>query len=278
MMGKLQKGHATPLVYSPNPSLYIFRICTPLRWKMPLIKLSSWASRLCDPFMLQTEHERRDSWRQMCPSIWARPWWLMAIWLRPGKPSTAKGETMFFGNFIDRKGLFLGHRPLSARGQGLSLPLGVGFTAWWAKITEEFGCFQIEAAEMHREWPYVEDPRYAEEPVQTRAKAAAAIGLNSDEPVIATVNDNNNVKYFQEQEMKPHQRPRSAHINPNNRFVATPLWSVEPDAYLEYLAATRAKRTWRRTEIIETFPKTIRQQSAESGRAHGLVSQSLSRL
>jgi hypothetical protein len=27
------------------------------------------------------------------------------------------------------------------------------------KVTEEFGCFQIEASEMHR-MPYLEDPRY----------------------------------------------------------------------------------------------------------------------
>ena len=97
---------------------------------------------------------------------------------------------MFFGNFIDRKGYFLDtvHFPPVAQqfpftGRGIYRVVG--------KVTEEFGCYQIEAAEMHRV-PYVEDPRYAEEPLK---KPTAPI-LAHDQPQIATVNDNNNVKYF----------------------------------------------------------------------------------
>jgi len=97
---------------------------------------------------------------------------------------------MFFGNFIDRKGYFLDtvHFPPVAKAYPFT---GRGIYRVVGKVTEEFGCFQIEAAEMHRV-AYVEDPRYAEEPVQKRAKQLQPL----DEPAIATVNDNNNVKYF----------------------------------------------------------------------------------
>jgi hypothetical protein len=106
------------------------------------------------------------------------------------KTHTARGETMFFGNFIDRKGYFLDtvHFPPVAKAFPFT---GRGIYRVVGKVTEEFGCFQIEATEMHR-MPYVEDPRYAEEPTKKQKLPASSL----TEPEIATVNDNNNVKYF----------------------------------------------------------------------------------
>ena len=106
------------------------------------------------------------------------------------KTHTARGDTMYFGNFIDRKGFFLDtmHFPPVAKAYPFT---GRGIYRVVGKVTEEFGCFQIEASEMHR-MPYVEDPRYAEEPSEGLQKPKQ----KALEPEIATQNDNNNVHYF----------------------------------------------------------------------------------
>lgn len=71
---------------------------------------------------------------------------------------TANGRAMYFGTFVDQKGDWLDsvHLPPIAekypfRGKGIYLIYG--------KVTEEFGCYQIEA-EFLDKLPIVPDPRY----------------------------------------------------------------------------------------------------------------------
>ena len=82
---------------------------------------------------------------------------------------TAKGDNMYFGNFLDKKGNFLDtvHFPQVAkkypfRGSGIYSITGV--------VTEEFDCINIEVQKMER-MAIIEDPRYSEPSIPNRKGA-----------------------------------------------------------------------------------------------------------
>jgi DNA polymerase III subunit alpha len=191
MMGKAPKKDMQPRLFLPQPKPYTFPdlYTAPLEDAFDQIELLGFP--LCDPFLLTNRGMKGGILAADVPEYLGKTVVVYGYLVTARKTSTAKGETMFFGNFIDRKGFFLDtvHFPPVAKAYPFQ---GRGIYRVVGKVTEEFGCYQIEATEMHR-MPYVEDPRYAEQ----STKKALPIGFNSDEPVIETVNDNNNVKYFQ---------------------------------------------------------------------------------
>lgn len=94
--------------------------------------------------------------------------------------ATANGKRMFFGTFLDEDGDFIDtvHFPPVAakypfRGKGIYQIIG--------KVLNEFDCITIEVTQMER-LAIIEDPRYAEGAVQTRAsgKRYKNIVVNSE--------------------------------------------------------------------------------------------------
>jgi len=73
---------------------------------------------------------------------------------------TVKGDSMYFGNFLDLKGDFIDtvHFPSIAKAYPFR---GWGVYCITGKVTEEFDCINIEVESMEK-MPIVEDPRYAE--------------------------------------------------------------------------------------------------------------------
>jgi len=73
---------------------------------------------------------------------------------------TVKGDSMYFGNFLDIKGDFLDtvHFPVIAKKYPFR---GWGVYCITGRVTEEFDCINIEVESMEK-MPIVEDPRYAE--------------------------------------------------------------------------------------------------------------------
>ena len=190
LLGKAPKKDMQPRLFTPQPKPYRFPdlYTAPLEDAFDQIELLGYP--LCDPFLLTNRGMKGGILAADVPEYLGKTVVAYGYLVTARKTHTAKGETMFFGNFIDRKGFFLDtvHFPPVAKAYPFT---GRGIYRVVGKVTEEFGCFQIEATEMHR-MPYVEDPRYAEEPPKRDAKLLRPL----DEPVIATVNDNNNVKYF----------------------------------------------------------------------------------
>lgn len=193
LLGKTKKKDHQPRLFLPQPKPYRFPdlYTAPLEDAFDQIELLGFP--LCDPFMLARHNMKGGVLAADVPEYLGMTVVVYGYLITARKTHTAKGETMFFGNFIDRKGYFLDtvHFPPVAeqhpfRGRGIYRVVG--------KVTEEFGCFQIEASEMHRV-PYVEDPRYADEPTPKKLLNTKA-GSAPMEPAIATVNDNNNAQYF----------------------------------------------------------------------------------
>ena len=85
---------------------------------------------------------------------------------------TVKGDSMYFGNFLDLKGDFLDtvHFPPIAKAYPFR---GWGVYCIIGKVMEEFDCINIEVESMEKS-PIVEDPRYAEPETPNRKGAAYA--------------------------------------------------------------------------------------------------------
>ncbi|MCO4804991.1 MAG: DNA polymerase III subunit alpha [Flavobacteriales bacterium] len=190
MMGKVPKKEMQPRLFTPQPRPYNFPdlYTAPLEDAFDQIELLGFP--LCDPFMLSNRSMKGGILAADVPEYLDKTVVAYGYLVTARKTHTARGDTMYFGNFIDRKGFFLDtvHFPPVAKAYPFT---GRGIYRVVGKVTEEFGCFQIEASEMHR-MPYVEDPRYAEEPSEGLQKPKQ----KALEPEIATQNDNNNVHYF----------------------------------------------------------------------------------
>lgn len=190
LMGKTSNKDAHPRLFTPQPKPVQFPdlYTAPLEDAFDQMELIGYP--LCDPFQLTNRGMKGGILAADVPEYLGKTVVVYGYLITARKTHTAKGETMFFGNFIDRKGYFLDtvHFPPVAKAFPFT---GRGIYRVVGKVTEEFGCYQIEAAEMHR-MPYIEDPRYAEEP----NKKQLPQHLRSAEQVIATVNDNNNANYF----------------------------------------------------------------------------------
>jgi DNA polymerase-3 subunit alpha len=158
LLGKAPKKDVQPRLFTPQPKAYTFPdlYTAPLEDAFDQIELLGYP--LCDPFMLTNRSMKGGILAADVPEYLGKTVVAYGYLVTARKTHTARGETMFFGNFIDRKGYFLDtvHFPLVAKAFPFT---GRGIYRVVGKVTEEFGCFQIEASEMHR-MPYLEDPRY----------------------------------------------------------------------------------------------------------------------
>lgn len=128
---------------------------------------------LCNPFQLLSELPAEAVLARDLPHLIGQT--VVSIgYLVTTKPTrTAKGERMYFGNFLDQEGYFLDtvHFPpvsenYTFRGRGLYYLKG--------KVCEEFGSLSIEISEMHK-LSYTHDPRYAEVDKAERVRIERAL-------------------------------------------------------------------------------------------------------
>ncbi|MGB3344988.1 MAG: DNA polymerase III subunit alpha [Aequorivita sp.] len=84
------------------------------------------------------------------------------------KARTTRGDTMFFGNFLDRDGHFVDtvHFPPVANQYRFQ---GKGVYALTGKVVEEFDCITMEISKMER-LAIIQDPRYAMQSVAYRER------------------------------------------------------------------------------------------------------------
>lgn len=162
MLGKKSmKKNIQPRLFAPKPKPHKYPdlYTAPLEDAFDHMELLGFP--LCDPFLLANEEMKGGILAADVPKYLGKTVVVYGYLITARRTHTSKGETMYFGNFIDREGYFLDsvHFPPVAKqfpftGRGIYRVVG--------KVTEDFGCFQIEASEMHRV-AYIEDPRYAEE-------------------------------------------------------------------------------------------------------------------
>ncbi|MDB2586507.1 DNA polymerase III subunit alpha [Flavobacteriaceae bacterium] len=121
---------------------------------------------LCDPFLL-LQHPPQSS--LMADQLQDHESKMVLIYgyLVTTKPTkTSKGAVMYFGTFLDRKGVFFDtvHFPPVAQRWPFR---GRGVYAVSGKVVTEFDCTTIEVTRMEIQ-PIIQDPRYAEDQVQAR--------------------------------------------------------------------------------------------------------------
>lgn len=161
LMGKAKKKDTQPKLFAARPKAFQFPdlYSAPLEDAFDQIELLGFP--LCDPFLLAKHSMKGGVLAADLPEYLGKTVVSYGYLVTARKTHTAKGEGMYFGNFLDRKGFFLDsvHFPPVAKAFPFS---GRGIYRIVGKVTEDFGCYQIEATEMHRV-PYIEDPRYSEE-------------------------------------------------------------------------------------------------------------------
>ena len=121
---------------------------------------------LCDPFLLLQQPPQS---RLLAQELTRYEGHVVLIYgyLVTTKPTkTNKGAVMYFGTFLDRKGVFFDtvHFPTVAKRYPFR---GRGVYAIWGKVVTEFDCTTIEVTRLEIQ-PIIEDPRYAEGQVQAR--------------------------------------------------------------------------------------------------------------
>lgn len=161
ILGKTSRKNPEPVLFSPKPKPYNYPdlYTAPMEDAFDQIELLGFP--LCDPFLLAKEELKGGTLAVDIPKYLGKTVVTYGYLVTSRRTSTSKREEMYFGNFVDQEGYFLDsvHFPSVAAkypfsGRGIYRIVGV--------VTEDFGCYQIEATEMHR-IPYVDDPRYSEE-------------------------------------------------------------------------------------------------------------------
>ena len=161
LLAGTSRKQAQPRLFTPQPKPYQYPdlYTAPLEEAFDQLELLGFP--LCDPFLLAKEEMKGGILAADVPGYLDKTVVAYGYLITSRKTHTAQGEEMYFGNFIDRKGYFLDsvHFPPVATEYPFS---GTGIYCIAGKVTEDFGCYQIEVSEMHRV-PYIEDPRYSEE-------------------------------------------------------------------------------------------------------------------
>lgn len=161
LLGSTKKKDVQPRLFAPRPAPYRFPelYTAPLEEAFDQIELLGFP--LCDPFMLAKEDTDDGILAADVPRFLGKTVVAYGYLVTSRRTHTSKGQEMYFGNFLDRKGYFLDsvHFPDVAAKYPFS---GRGIYRIAGIVTEEFGCYSIEATELHRV-PYIEDPRYAED-------------------------------------------------------------------------------------------------------------------
>lgn len=161
LLGGTKKKQVQPRLFLPKPRPYQFPdlYTAPLEEAFDQMELLGFP--LCDPFMLAKEDTSDGILAADVPRFLGKTVVAYGYLVTSRRTNTHKGEEMYFGNFLDHKGYFLDSvhfPPVAAKypfsGRGIYRIAGI--------VTEEFGCYSIEATELHRV-PYIDDPRYAED-------------------------------------------------------------------------------------------------------------------
>ena len=121
---------------------------------------------LCNPFELLTTPSENSIRAKDLPHFTNRIIEIEGYLVTVKNTATSNGKRMCFGTFLDRDGNFVDtvhFPPIAAR-----YPFrGKGVYRIKGKVLEEFDCISLEVVVMER-LAIIEDPRYAESPVQTR--------------------------------------------------------------------------------------------------------------
>ena len=114
---------------------------------------------LCNPFDLLLEPSHNLLRAVHLPQYTGKVVTVEGYLVTVKKTRTSRGDTMFFGNFIDRDGHFIDtvHFPPVARQYRFR---GNGVYAITGKVVDEFDCITIEVSQMER-LAIIQDPRYA---------------------------------------------------------------------------------------------------------------------
>lgn len=114
---------------------------------------------LCDPFNLLLEPSTNPLRAANLHQYIGKQVTVEAYLVTVKKTRTTRGDTMFFGNFLDRDGHFVDtvHFPPVANKYRFQ---GKGVYSLTGKVVEEFDCITIEVSKMER-LAIIQDPRYA---------------------------------------------------------------------------------------------------------------------
>ena len=122
---------------------------------------------LCSPFDLLTTPIHPEIFAEDLLEYEGKMVTVYGYYVTVKKTSTAKGDLMFFGTFVDSKGAHIDtvHFPQVAykfpfRGRGVYQITG--------KVTQEFDCVSIEVSTLEK-LAIVQDPRYTDSPIKTTA-------------------------------------------------------------------------------------------------------------
>jgi len=123
---------------------------------------------LRDPFNLLIDDPRDEILARELPHRIGQKVKVMAYLVTIKNTKTQKGESMYFGTFIDRHGQWIDtvHFPPIAQKYPFR---GHGIYAIYGTVAEEFDCINIECIAM-KKMDIIEDPRYAESNMSTRIK------------------------------------------------------------------------------------------------------------
>ncbi len=114
---------------------------------------------LCNPFELLLEPSTNPLRAATLPQHIGKQVTVEAYLVTSRATRTIRGDTMFFGNFVDRDGHFVDtvHFPSVAHNYRFR---GKGIYSITGKVVEEFDCITIEVSKMER-LAIIQDPRYA---------------------------------------------------------------------------------------------------------------------
>lgn len=161
LKNKMPKKPAQKAMFSPQPKAFKFPELHSTMLENAFDQIELFGFPLCDPFLLTKEPTEDGIKAADLKNNIGKQVKTYGYLVTSRRTYTAKGEMMYFGNFVDKDGQFIDsvHFPDVAKKFPFS---GIGVYQIIGKVTVEFDCIQIEASELHRV-PYIEDPRYAEE-------------------------------------------------------------------------------------------------------------------
>jgi len=167
LLGHAPKRKPTQTLFLPNPKTYTLPSLYTAAFEDAFDQLELFGFPLCSPFSLLREAPKNCLLAKELPQHVGKKVALSGYLITAKMTSTSNRKKMFFGTFIDQEGAWLDsvHFPEIAerypfRGRGIYRVEG--------KVTEEFGCYAIEATYMEK-LSIIEDPRYADAKAFTKA-------------------------------------------------------------------------------------------------------------
>lgn len=117
---------------------------------------------LCNPFELAADKIKHFTFAKDLPNHINKTISIYGYYVTIKNTSTHKGDRMYFGTFLDKKGDYVDtvHFPPVAKKYPFR---GRGVYQLTGKVMEEFDCISIDISHM-KKLPIIQDPRYADEP------------------------------------------------------------------------------------------------------------------